>query len=74
VLLNAQLAAAGTGDDPLALVTADAARFLGLDGAGVIRRGARADLVLWTADPLDPAASVASVWVEGRPAFERETD
>ncbi len=74
VLLNAQLAAAGTGDDPLALVTSDAARFLGLDGAGVIRRGARADLVLWTADPLDPAASVASVWVEGRPAFERETD
>ncbi|MHC4810917.1 MAG: amidohydrolase family protein [Planctomycetota bacterium] len=74
VLLNARLTAAHTGGDPLVLATRDAAAFLGLDGEGVIRPGARADLVLWTSDPLDPSAVADRVWVDGRQAYERETE
>lgn len=74
VMLNARLTAARTGEDPLALATREAAAFLGLDGEGVIRPGARADLVLWTMDPLDPAAVADRVWVDGRQAYERETE
>ncbi len=74
VLLNARLTAAHTGGDPLVLATRDAAAFLGLEDEGVIRPGARADLVLWTSDPLDPSAVADRVWVDGRQAYERETE
>ena len=74
VLLNASLTAARTGGDPLVHATRDAAGFLGLEGEGVIRPGARADLVLWTTDPLEPGAMADRVWVDGRQAYERETE
>jgi hypothetical protein len=70
VLFNAQMAAARSDADPLSLVTRDAAAFLGLDDSGVIRRGARADLVMWTDDPMTPGASVAGVWVAGKTAWQ----
>lgn len=70
VLFNAQMAAARSDADPLSLVTRDAAAFLGLDDTGVIRRGARADLVMWTDDPMTPGATVAGVWVNGKTAWQ----
>jgi imidazolonepropionase-like amidohydrolase len=48
--------------DALRAATFDAAEFLRLDGkAGVVEAGARADLVLLTANPLDDIANVRNV-------------
>ncbi|MGP1347770.1 MAG: hypothetical protein ACTS3F_14025 [Phycisphaerales bacterium] len=75
VLENAQLVMRDhSRDQPgmraLRLVTVDAARFLDLGpGAGTLRRGGQADLVLWSADPTIGPAAVEQVYIDGRPAF-----
>ena len=72
LLLNAQLTRRAVPDqDPLELVTARAADMLGIDDeTGRVRPGLAADLVLWSGDPLDPAARVQSVYVAGRRVYE----
>ena len=40
------------------------------DQIGRLRPGLLADFVLWSADPLDPAAKVRQVYVGGVLAFE----
>lgn len=59
------------GIDPLALVTAQAADFLGIgDDVGRLKAGTYADIVLWTGDPLDPASHVQQVYIGGRLVYE----
>jgi imidazolonepropionase-like amidohydrolase len=67
VAFNAQLAAAHNhADNPLKVVTADAADALRVGGQiGRLRPGLLADFVLWSADPSDPAAKVLRVYVGG---------
>jgi imidazolonepropionase-like amidohydrolase len=75
VLLNAQAAvqAAGASRDPLQLVTADAADFLGIsDTCGRLRVGMPADVVVWTGDPLDPGSKVAMVYVGGELVYQSD--
>ncbi len=57
-----------TGDPAAALaaVTTEAAAFAGSPRAGAIAPGRRADLVLWTAHPLDASARVQAVLSGGR--------
>jgi imidazolonepropionase-like amidohydrolase len=58
----ALLAAAGLSPlRVLQLMTSEPARQLGLDDAGVVREGARADLVLLDADPLLDVANLARI-------------
>lgn len=68
---NAQLAAAlGGGALWLETVTTRAAKVLGLgDQLGRVEVGRRADLVIWTGDPGDPASKVERVFVAGKPAY-----
>ncbi len=42
------------------------ARACGVSSIGLIEPGARADLVLFSADPLDPAAQVLQIWRAGK--------
>ena len=72
VWLNAMRAAQVAGADPLTLVTRDAASFLGLPAHGLVRRGAAADVVLWSADPQEPTARVVRVYVDGKVVYEGE--
>lgn len=70
LLMNAQLVAShAPAVNPLNAVTVDAARFLGLEDRGAVRRGAAADLVLWSGDPHDPGSSVVAVMIDGRTVF-----
>jgi len=72
---EAERAAAGGGADATALITRDAARLLGLEGTGRLAAGARADLVLWSADPaVDPAARVRRVLIGGKSAYAAPTE
>lgn len=74
VLLNAARACqAIDGADPLAAVTSQAADRLGINSIGRLRAGARADLVLWSADPLEPGARAQRVYVGGRQVYQEET-
>ena len=58
----AELAAAGlTPLRVLQLLTSEPARYLGLEDAGVVREGARADLVLLDADPLLDVANLRRI-------------
>ena len=53
-----------------AAVSSNPAKMLGMDGElGSISSGQRADLVLWTAHPLDAAASVQSVMIGGKTVY-----
>ena len=49
---------------------------LAVDQLGSIAPGQRADLVLWTADPLDVSSTAVQVWMDGRPIpmRSRQTD
>ncbi|MDE0958776.1 MAG: hypothetical protein OSB09_10030 [Planctomycetota bacterium] len=47
------------------------ARVVGGDSIGIIEPGARADLVLFSTDPLDPAARVLHVWRGGQRLLKR---
>jgi imidazolonepropionase-like amidohydrolase len=50
----------------LAAITIEPAKLLGIaDRVGSLEAGKDADFVVWTADPLDPAAAVASVHIQG---------
>lgn len=72
ILMNAQVAARHAGDDtePLELVTADAADFLGVaDRIGRITRGRAADLVMWSGDPNDAGSRVMRVFVNGTEVY-----
>lgn len=77
VLANAQLTAGALDESeasPLELVTTRAARFLGLEGAGRVARGARADLVIWSGDPHDPSSVVERVYAGGKVVYEAKAD
>lgn len=73
LLQNAQLAAGHNDvDDPLRLVTADAAETLKVTRhIGRLRPGMLADFVVWSGDPLDPATEVLRVYVGGVLVYER---
>lgn len=60
-----------TGDPKAAMaaITSHAAAFIGSDQIGAIEKGRRADLVLWSAHPLDPSAKILSVLINGEAAF-----
>lgn len=49
----------------LSAITENPARVFGLSG-GVIHNQARADLVLWNGNPLDPRSKAQMLWIEGR--------
>jgi imidazolonepropionase-like amidohydrolase len=54
-------------DAALAAVTRDAARILGVeDRVGTLEAGKDADLVVWTREPFDPAATVRTTYLNGR--------
>jgi len=56
----------------LRAVTLSAAEILGIDGdTGSVEIGKRADLVLWSADPLESASSAMVVMVGGRIHWDR---
>lgn len=75
VFQSAQLAcaAAGLSQSPLELVTRRAADFLDLESAGRIAKGQRADLVVWSGDPSDPASKVERVYVAGKVVYDAAT-
>ena len=78
VLSNARIASAASGvENPgahaLALVTWRAARLLGVgDRIGRLAPNLKADLVLWSGDPLEPGSVVRKVFVDGRLAYDAE--
>lgn len=74
VLMNAQLAARRNGsDNALELVTSRAAELLRVEKEiGRLKKNMRADLVIWSGDPFDPASRVEKVFVGGKLAFEAE--
>ncbi|MEE2857324.1 MAG: hypothetical protein VX949_08005 [Planctomycetota bacterium] len=53
------------GDAARRALFSNPARVAGCSGVGVIEPGARADLVLFSTDPLDPGAKVLQVWIGG---------
>ncbi len=64
-------------DDALAALTRVPAEAFGLGGQmGSIAVGQRADLVLWSGDPLDVAHTATQVWLDGRamPMRSRQTE
>ena len=61
--------AVAEGLDPaaaLAAITRVPARIFGLEDRGVLRPGARADLVVWNGDPFEPTTWAERVWVGGQ--------
>jgi hypothetical protein len=63
-------------DAALAAVTANPARIFGLPDRGRIEPGQRADLVLWSGDPLEVTSYAEQVWIDGHPVTmrSRQTD
>jgi len=51
----------------LEAVTARVARAYGRQDVGVVQEGARADLVLWSGDPFEPATEARMVLIRGEP-------
>ncbi|MEW6251010.1 MAG: amidohydrolase family protein [Planctomycetota bacterium] len=57
-------------DDAIALLTAQAARLLGVEqDVGRLADGMNADLVVWSGDPLAPDTRVERVFVDGREVY-----
>ena len=52
-------------DAALAAITRVPAEIFGLEDVGVLRPGARADLVVWTGDPFEPTSWAERVWIGG---------
>jgi hypothetical protein len=64
-------------EDGLAALTRVPAQAFGVDGdLGTIAVGKRADLVLWSGDPLDVTSLAEAVWLDGRaqPMRSRQTE
>ncbi|WP_237577793.1 amidohydrolase family protein [Noviluteimonas dokdonensis] len=64
-------------EDGLAALTRVPAQAFGVDGDfGTIAVGKRADLVLWSGDPLDVTSLAEAVWLDGRaqPMRSRQTE
>ena len=57
----------------LAALTRVPAEVFGADPR-VITRGARADLVIWSGDPLSTYSIAEQTWIDGRKYFDREQD
>jgi imidazolonepropionase-like amidohydrolase len=58
-------------DAALAALTANPARIFGLADRGRIEPGQRADLVLWSGDPLEVTTYAEQVWIDGAPVDPR---
>jgi len=54
-------------DQAFASVTRAPAEIFGLSGQGVLRQGARADVVIWSGDPLELSTQVEQVFIGGVP-------
>jgi imidazolonepropionase-like amidohydrolase len=55
-------------DAAFAAITSKPAEIIGMAGEiGVLKSGARADVVLWDSDPLELSALVTAVWIDGVP-------
>jgi imidazolonepropionase-like amidohydrolase len=52
-------------DDAMAALTRIPAQIFGLDGLGVLRPGARADVVAWDGDPLQVTSAPVAVFIDG---------
>ncbi len=52
-------------DDALAALTRVPAEIFGLEGLGVLRPGARADIVAWDGDPLEVTSAPVAVFIDG---------
>lgn len=51
-----------------ATITSRPAEALGLDGEiGSLRPGRRADVVIWSGDPLELSSAPLAIWIDGRP-------
>ncbi len=62
-------------DRAIRWITANAAWVLGVeDEIGTIEPGKRADLVLWSADPLSVYARAERVWIDGQAVWTRHAD
>lgn len=60
-------------DDALEALTYGAARLLGVaDDIGRLKRGLRADVVIWSNHPLAPGATVERVFVSGREVYRAD--
>lgn len=72
-LFNAQIALAyDTRRDPLRVLTADAAKLLGVEQKiGRLRPGMLADFVVWSGPPLDPTTKIQRVFVGGKQVYPR---
>lgn len=58
--------------NPIEVVTSGAAQMLGVERElGQLAPGFRADIVLWSGDPLDPASRVMRTFVDGVMVFDR---
>ena len=71
-LLAARLERGGMSrDDAIAAVTGEAAELLGVGSeVGRVAAGMKADLVIWSGHPFDPAARVERVFVNGNEVYE----
>lgn len=59
-------------EDALAALTTTAAMTAGITDAGRLEAGARADVVAWSGDPMEPASRVLAVIARGRLAWPEE--
>ena len=62
--------------EAMAMLTSSPAEAIGLGGQiGSLRNGRRADVVLWSGDPLELASNVEAVWIDGirQPLETRQT-
>ena len=62
--------------DALAMITSAPAEAIGLGGQlGSLRSGRRADVVLWSGDPLEMTSAAEAVWIDGvrQPLETRQT-
>lgn len=66
---------AGTGEDALHGMTANAAKALLItDVAGRLAPGLDADFVAWTGDPVDPRSHVLRTWIRGELVYDAARD
>jgi imidazolonepropionase-like amidohydrolase len=57
-----------TWDEAFAAISSAPAQAFGLDGEiGSLRPGRRADVVVWSGDPLELSSNVEAVWIDGVP-------